>query len=83
MPNWTADGEDTCGCTMGTSCSFHAQEQARRTAEYRAECAHNGEDPDASVEGLEGIVMAVELSPYLSDYQKQASRRIMFPARSR
>jgi hypothetical protein len=81
MPNFEADdGDDVCACTFSQACPYHAEQQARRDAEYRADCEREGINPNASVEGLEEIVMAVELSPYLSDHQKRAIRRVMFPA---
>ena len=76
--------DDCCGCTFGKSCDFHA-EQARRSREaWEAQCEAEGTNPDADVSDPElvSVVVAIELSHALSENQKRAIRRIIFPRRT-
>lgn len=74
------DGDDTCGCTMGSSCAFHAEQGRREREAARADFIRRGINPDAEVtEDLAEIWGSVSLTPELTKRQKEAIQRILFP----
>ena len=71
--------DDDCGCQgYGHSCDYHAQVQKETAAHAAQWYRSQGWDPNASVEGLEDLLMAVELSTRLSDDQKRRIRNVIF-----
>ena len=81
MPNFNSDdGEDTCGCTMGHACSYHAEQHARRRGETAAQMRVEGwGDPDAHVpEALIPFLLELEGDDSLSNDQKRQIRRMLF-----
>lgn len=71
-----------CGCRTFSSCAYHKAEAQRREDEARADARRQGWNPDAEVdEHMCELMLTVETSPVLSDYQKLAIRRIVFPVR--
>jgi hypothetical protein len=79
MNGFNPPDDDDCGCQgYGHSCEYHAQAQ-KESAAYAAQWMRSeGWDPTASVEGLEDVLFAVELSTALSDDQKRRIRQIIF-----
>lgn len=78
-PRVPGEDADHCECTMGNFCAFHAKVSADANEALRASMRAQGLNPDASVQGLEDIVFAVNLSDALSQNQKDAIMRILFP----
>lgn len=74
------DDGDECGCTFGRSCETHARRAEESSRAVRREMVARGVDPDAQVDGnLAEILMLVARSRSLSQNQKDAIERIMFP----
>lgn len=74
--------DDCCPCTFGKSCAYHAEQERRETQTFRENARREGWNPDGGVdEHMVGLMLTVETSPVLSDYQKLAIRRIVWPVR--
>lgn len=81
MPNWTDDGSDECGCVMGRSCAYHAEEHARRRAETAAQMKAEGwgDNPDAPVpDELVPLLLELGSDDSLSENEKREIRRALF-----
>lgn len=82
MPNWSDPGDDkeTCDCTFGSECDYHAKQHEYEDRRYREESIRKGINPDAQVtEDLCELLFALERCDSLSRRQKDAIQRIIFP----
>jgi hypothetical protein len=78
------DDRDSCDCTYGKFCAYHAEQSRKSSEAYREQAFAEGWNPDGNVdEDLAEVMMTVETSPALSENQKVAIRRILFPLRGR
>lgn len=72
------DDKDTCDCTFGQSCTYHAEPQKRSARETEQQMRAEGWDPNAQVDGLEEVLISVALSTALSEDKKRRIRSIIF-----
>lgn len=80
MPNFYSDDEDCPDCGSMFLCAFHAEPGKRAQEARRAEMRDRGIDPDAEVSGeLASIWLALSMANCLSQNQKDAIERILFP----
>ncbi len=78
------DDRDSCDCTYGKFCTYHAEQSRKSSEAYREQALAEGWNPDGDVDdSLVGALLAIETSPALSHHQKVAVRRILFPLRGR
>lgn len=74
------DDQEECGCTMGKACAWHAEREHEEREHDRAAARARGVNPDAEITGdLLEIMMRVELTPALSQSQKDHIAAIIFP----
>lgn len=80
MPNFTRDDEDCPDCNDMFRCARHSAPSDRAREARKADSRARGIDPDAIVSGeLAAIVLTVNLASCLSEDQKEAIERILFP----
>ena len=83
MNGFDMNNPDSCDCTMGYSCEWHARQQRERSEAEHAAYRVRGVNPNATIEGLEEIIFAVSCCSAISGDQKEAIMRVLFPVVSR
>ena len=78
--NYSTEDED-CGCQgYGHSCDYHREQSERRANEEKEYLKSKGVNPDAQVVGSRlRICIEVDMSDELSEKDKWAIKRILFP----